>query len=261
MDEETTQGLQLLRREFPAHQISKLPKPTKAQTEEVKANYKAGIRCSICGTWHHPKVVHLDYVGHAALTDRLLDADPMWNWEPLTTDETGLPRVDPYGGLWIKLTVCGVTRLGYGHAEGPRGGNTTKELIGDALRNAAMRFGAALELWHKGDLHLDDDLAPAPKTGKETAPEAPAPELDGDGDVVIKWTPEEVANIQSMLDTMYDLLLVIGMPETEVELKCSYYMDMKNKVPYETVVNRIANATSVIEGKAKKKLAEATNET
>jgi hypothetical protein len=31
-----------------------------------------------------------------------------------------------------------------------------KERIGDALRNAAMRFGAALDLWHKGDLHLDE---------------------------------------------------------------------------------------------------------
>ena len=30
-----------------------------------------------------------------------------------------------------------------------------KERIGDALRNAAMRFGAALDLWHKGDLHAD----------------------------------------------------------------------------------------------------------
>ncbi len=28
-----------------------------------------------------------------------------------------------------------------------------KEAIGDALRNAGMRFGAALNLWHKGELH------------------------------------------------------------------------------------------------------------
>ena len=34
-----------------------------------------------------------------------------------------------------------------------------KERIGDALRNAAMRFGAALDLWHKGDLHVDGDTA------------------------------------------------------------------------------------------------------
>lgn len=149
-------GLDLLRAPFPANQISKLPKPTKAQTDAVRANFKAGIRCKICGGWHHPDVVHLDYVGHAALTDRLLDADPNWNWEPVT--ETGLPAIDQNNGMWIKLTVCGVTRLGYGHAEGKKGGDAIKEVIGDALRNAAMRFGAALDLWHKGDLHaLEDD--------------------------------------------------------------------------------------------------------
>ena len=32
-----------------------------------------------------------------------------------------------------------------------------KERIGDALRNAAMRFGAALELWHKGELHAEPE--------------------------------------------------------------------------------------------------------
>ena len=34
-----------------------------------------------------------------------------------------------------------------------------KERIGDALRNAAMRFGAALDLWHKGDLyaHVEEE--------------------------------------------------------------------------------------------------------
>ena len=158
-------GLDLLREPFPAHQISKLPKPTKAQTDEVKADFKKGIRCQICGAWHHPQVVHLDYVGHAALTDRLLDADPAWFWEPAAL-HNGLPAFDATGGLWIKLTVCGVSRLGYGHAaakpmQDP--GAREKEVIGDALRNAAMRFGAALDLWHKGDLHGDDaDTATAP---------------------------------------------------------------------------------------------------
>lgn len=154
---EVPTGLALLRQPFPPHQISKLPKPTKAQTEAVRADFKKGIRCKLCGTWHHPDVVHLDYVGHAALTDRLLDADPAWNWKPLSTDEHGLPAFDRNGGLWISLTVCGVTRFGYGDADGKTGGNAVKEAIGDALRNAAMRFGAALDLWHKGDLHLDEE--------------------------------------------------------------------------------------------------------
>lgn len=157
MTEKKTTGLELLREPFPAHQISKLPKPTRAQTDAVRQDYKAGIRCEVCGGWHHPKVVHLDYVGHAALTDRLLDCDPQWSWEPLAKNEAGLPAFDENGGLWINLTVCGMTRPGYGHPDGKRGGDAVKEAIGDALRNAAMRFGAALDLWHKGDLHGAED--------------------------------------------------------------------------------------------------------
>lgn len=153
-------GLALLREPFPAHQISKLPKPTAAQTKAVRDDFKTGIRCKLCGAWHHKEVVHLDYVGHAALTDRLLDCDPHWNWEPLGLNPNGLPIID--GGLWIKLTVCNVTRLGFGNADGKSGGDAIKELIGDALRNAAMRFGAALDLWHKGDLHADEEPEAAP---------------------------------------------------------------------------------------------------
>lgn len=150
-------GLAKLREPFPAHQISKLPKPTQKQTDIVKENFKAGIRCTICGGWHHPDVIHLDYVGHAALTDRLLDCDPAWYWEPLSISPEGVPVRDKEGGMWIKLTVCGITRLGYGHAGTKTGGDAIKEIIGDALRNAAMRFGAALDLWHKGDLHIEED--------------------------------------------------------------------------------------------------------
>lgn len=166
-------GLALLRRPFPDHQISKLPKPTKQQTEAVKNDYKVGFRCPQCQSWHHRDVVHLDYVGHAALTDRLLDADPLWTWEPAALRD-GLPAFDSTGGLWIRLTVCGVTRLGYGHAASKNGadpGAREKEAIGDALRNAAMRFGAALDLWHKGDLHLDESEEKPAATGDRQAPQ------------------------------------------------------------------------------------------
>lgn len=124
--------LQMLRVPFPPNQISYLP--------------KGGVK--------------LAYVGHAALTDRLLDVDPAWSWEPLALDERGLPALDEVGGLWIRLTICGVTRLGYGDAGQKKGGDAMKERIGDALRNAAMRFGAALDLWHKGDLHADPEPEP-----------------------------------------------------------------------------------------------------
>lgn len=191
-------GLDLLREPFPAHQISKLPKPTKAQTDAVKANFKSGIRCQLCGAWHHPDVVHLDYVGHAALTDRLLDADANWSWEPVAFRD-GLPAFDQSGGLWIKLTVCGVTRLGYGHAASKPGqdpGAREKEVIGDALRNAAMRFGAALDLWHKGDLHGDADGESDERTDPHTRQDAPKPKADS------RETYERLSKANLKLDTV-----------------------------------------------------------
>ena len=138
----TASRLALLRAPFKPNEISKLPKPFKK--DSAKGN------CKECGGYHGLPAAHLDYVGHAALTSRLLEVDPFFNWEPVAVDEDGLPKTDKIGGLWIKLTVCGVTRLGYGDATGKVGANAIKELIGDALRNAAMRFGAALDLWHKG---------------------------------------------------------------------------------------------------------------
>lgn len=161
-------GLDLMREPFPAHHISKLPKESGAQSKERKDRISGCMvwNCEVCGGSHHKNAVHLDYVGHAALTDRLLDCDPHWNWEPVTMD--GLPTAA--GGMWIRLTVCGVSRLGYGSADGKTGGDAIKEIIGDALRNAAMRFGAALDLWHKGDLHGPDE-----PEAEEAAPEEKVP--------------------------------------------------------------------------------------
>jgi hypothetical protein len=117
----------VLRRQFPPEQVGKLPR---GRTE-------------------------LDYVGHADVTSRLLEADPEWNWEPAAKDDRGLPvfDLDKNGnpvGLWIRLTIAGVSRLGYGSVPSDQR-DAVKVLIGDALRNAAMRFGVALDLWAKGD--------------------------------------------------------------------------------------------------------------
>jgi hypothetical protein len=147
------QGLAKLREAFPAHQISQ------------RAQSRGGPM--------------LPYVGHAALTDRLLDADPMWNWAPLAFGPEGLPVLDKLGGMWIRLTVCGVTRLGYGDAGEKIGPNAIKEVIGDALRNAAMRFGAALDLWHKGELHIDPPT-PEPKGVVAAVVDSLPPLSDGD---------------------------------------------------------------------------------
>jgi hypothetical protein len=109
----------------------------------------------------------LDYVGHAATTDRLLAVDPAWSWEPFTTDERGLPALDGRGNLWIRLTVCGVTRIGVGD------GKSAKEVVGDAIRNAAMRFGVALDLWSKEELEQSHGAVGALEAPAEPPPLKP----------------------------------------------------------------------------------------
>lgn len=198
--EENLVGLKLLRSAFDDSQISKLPKPTKKQTDEVKADWSKGIKCKICGAFHHPNVVHLDYVGHAALTNRLLDCDPYWTWEFFAIGADGNPVIDKDGGFWIKLTVCGVTRLGYGDGGGKTGGDAMKERIGDALRNAAMRFGAALDLWFKGDepLYLGDEG----DEGDEGQAEKKAAAKKSRNKPVeeIKISEEDFKNLNALLD-------------------------------------------------------------
>ena len=127
----------------------------------------------------------LDYVGHAAVTDRLLTVDPEWSWEPLALDERGLPALDKSGNLWIKLTICGVTRLGVGD------GKSAKEAIGDAIRNAAMRFGVALDLWAKENLV---------EFAQAASHAAPPPQLNDqpgeDGEAI---TPAQVRKLNILL--------------------------------------------------------------
>lgn len=108
--------------------------------------------------------LQLDYVSHAWVTDRLLQVDPAWTWKPLAFNESGLPAFDTNGGLWIELTVCGVTRYGYGEPQGRDKFDMTKGAIGNAIRNAAMRFGVALDLWAK---EQPAETKPAPKATKE----------------------------------------------------------------------------------------------
>jgi hypothetical protein len=146
-------GLELLREPFDDSLISKLPKPTKAQTD---APMNEKIKCKICGSFHHPNVVHLDYVGWATVVDRLLKVDPAWNWKPIPFGNLQAGEVDEDGGFWIEVTILGLTRIGYGDSGGKKGANATKERVGDAIRNACAKFGVALDLWSKVDLHPEE---------------------------------------------------------------------------------------------------------
>lgn len=121
----------------------------------------------------------LDFVGHARITQWLLEVDPLWTIEPVAFDEAGLPARTKHGnmvqaGFW--MTVCGHRRYCVGSVE-ERKPDIGKELISDGIRNGAMRHGFALDLWSKLPLGEEPEPAPAPKKkapAKKPAPQPPA---------------------------------------------------------------------------------------
>lgn len=159
---------QQLRLPFSDDQIGKLPKVTcgdcSAKDRQCSKHQKKV--CRTCKAFVSTQHIHIDYVGHAHVTERLLNVDPDWTWEPLALTGMGLPALDDNYGLWIKLTIGGKTMLGYGDAPGKRA--AVKELIGDAIRNAAMRFGVALDLWKKETPEAVHDTPTKPAAVEET---------------------------------------------------------------------------------------------
>jgi hypothetical protein len=138
-----------------------MSEPTTDDTETLDVSALARLREPF-----PPDAIHqlpragtqLDYVGHAQVTDRLLAVDPLWTWEPFALDAFGLPMIERDNGravMWLRLTVCGHTRPGVGIVTPGDKPEVEKELISDGLRNAAMRFGVALDLWAKG--HLESE--------------------------------------------------------------------------------------------------------
>ncbi|MBJ6623565.1 hypothetical protein AB0R01_30355 [Streptomyces rochei] len=177
--EQQIEALYKLREPFKPEEIRYLPRvwcgACKNSRGQGCQNHRM-TKCGKCGS-RMPDGGHIDlrFVGHAEATNRLLNVDPFWDWEPLTVDERGLPTLDGYRGLWIRLTVCGMTRLGYGHAGDKTGGDAIKEIIGDAIRNAGMRFGMALDLWTSSDLEIIESGGASVDEGQEERAEQSAP--------------------------------------------------------------------------------------
>ena len=241
-----------LREPFPANQISKLPKPTKGRDEMAKISRGT---CKICGGYHAiSNIIHLDYVGHAALTDRLLDVDPEWSWVPMAVDQNGLPLFDKQGGLWIRLTVCGVTKPGYGHADGKTGGDAIKEIIGDAIRNAAMRFGCALDLWHKGDLHAHHEDEEASTDDPAQLAQAESPQKTGP--YAHPWSVDELEEFELTKDRAYAAFKAAGKTVDDFNAFAETWKKNQMVDPAEMVLTRFAAIVGKLEEASKKKASE-----
>jgi hypothetical protein len=155
----------------------------------------------------------LDFVGHADITRILLEIDPTWRWVPIAWDN-GRPSIHVENGIatmWGELTVLGQARLGVGSVRADKQ-ELDKELIGDFLRNAAMRFGICLSLWTKQE--WDDNPHATTKPVPQAKPVALAsnPPVSADNierfkgacaEVALDW--REIANTAGVnLDNLHE---------------------------------------------------------
>lgn len=106
-----------------------------------------------------------NYVGHGDVTKMLIEIDPMWSWEPVAWIDgrpnieikevtikrrDGSTRVSRIATMWGFMTVLGKSLPCVGSASADKE-DCEKELIGDLIRNGAMRFGVCLNLWADKD--------------------------------------------------------------------------------------------------------------
>ena len=172
-----------LRKPFDPKQIGKLPRKTKTGS-----------------------VIYLDYVGHAAVVDRLNTVAPDWT---LTLD-----RVVEAGGHVLAavgtMTIGGKPMTEVGEPTGQNTyGQELQTALGNLIRRAAMRFGLGIDLWSKEELHGSEDSAAA-GSGEKTQSaigdtSRPAADEPGAGPV----SPEPLA-----LPSGSSAAVLVGIPDT-----------------------------------------------
>ena len=165
----TSEARAALRAKFKPGQVSWRPRITCPACEKGwRCQTHTLETCAECGVKMTTAHDHLPYVGQDQVRARLDEVDPDWTWEPMALTTEGVPVVDAHGGLWIRLTVCGVVRIGYGAPEKGRE-MFLHEAIGKAIRFTARdEFGVGLYL-------LEAPKPRKPKTSKAATCAAVAP--------------------------------------------------------------------------------------
>ena len=164
--------------------------------------------------------ITLDFVGHAEINRILIDIDVNWNWSPVDF-VNGRPAINETNGMatmWGYLTILGKTMLGVGSVRSDKP-DLDKELIGDFLRNASMRFGICLSLWSKSEW---DEHPPA------------APKVDGkvsDENIERFRTACKDANLDPNLVAQKAGLILVGLKDSEMPLLRDTFKMMKAAPP------------------------------
>jgi hypothetical protein len=130
------------------------------------------IKCGKCRNNITSAHVDLDYVGHADVTRALTMIDPEWDWEPCGWTETGEPQITVRGNktlvMWGRLTLHGKQRICVGSCSIDKE-DADKELVGDLIRNGAMRHNLYGALWSKAEGLAYEDSTPTAPTQHTTA--------------------------------------------------------------------------------------------
>jgi hypothetical protein len=283
-----------LRKAFPANLISKLPRIYCGDCKRSQSrvcNRHTKVKCRECKQTMTTEHFHLDYVGHADVTERLLQVDPVWEWRPehravdpellkaalATGDaevvrlviENSPPLIDKNGGMWILLTIHNpdgdpVTRRGYGDSAGKTGTDAMKELVGDALRNSALRFGVALQLWSKADrseIDAQEQATAVREQNRKTRQERPGSVPE---DVVTEKLSEQdgarMVAIQDLANLAYRMATE-DLDSTEEDLRTVVYDAAKKNRGFLTAeclspFNGEKSALSAVINEAKRRIQE-----
>ena len=138
-----------------------------------------------------------DYVDHGHVTERLLQIDPEWTWEPCATDENGVPILVVLGQmsyLWGRMTVCGVTRIDVGSVETKKN-EVLKEAVSDCIKRCAMRFGVALHLWMGEDIPDRSKAAGSASVSRRSPAKSPSKPVEAGPAATSEVTPEDLLEL------------------------------------------------------------------
>lgn len=159
-----------------------------------------------------------DYVGHADVTKMLIEIDPMWDWQPAAwiegrpaihiheatqTFRNGDTKKTRIATMWGFMTLLGKTLPCVGSASADKE-DYEKELIGDLIRNGALRFGVCINLWARTDVDGSRPTQPRKET-PQSAPVASNHKVTVKGDQhgdLPSWLPAVAA--QKNVTEVYD---------------------------------------------------------
>lgn len=144
----TPEVARALAKPFDSQQVGKLPR---GGDDVPKGQWS---RCRECKQKTPPNHFHVDYIGHAVVTDRLnsVVGPAGWSWTLVTVERDQGGRLLAVVGEMTVLEHTKGPEIGTPAQTQREYGDALKSAISDYICRAAMRFGVALDLWAKQQL-------------------------------------------------------------------------------------------------------------